>query len=116
DLRSPCAQELGRHMPEIHHVKDPLGRALRIVAEWDAHLDGVPTFHLKEMSPQAASRMYATLTGRKPVVSVDRVLQIVGTRVNSHKRKSPALTWADIEAHPEGAGVIEKAYRFGYLP
>lgn len=100
--------------PEIFQAQDHLGRVLRYVATWDQ----LPLCHekIEKIGPYRLREIYQHLTGRDITAKLCAVaLANVGKQVNSHAGDQSPLTWTDISEHPDGAGVVSKAQRLGYL-
>lgn len=105
-------------LPQVRGARDRLGGILRYVAYWDADVDqisNVEAHRLEDVDTPRMVAIYRRLAGREPSADPGTVLAGVGTSFNTHGGVKSNLTWDDVRAHPDGALVIEKAKRWGYL-
>lgn len=108
-----------RKRPDIYQARDRLGRVLRYVATWDAKAmkrSNVRAVRLEDIDPEKTQGIFTYLTGRD--VDLDRcstALAEVGTSFNAHGGAESSLTWEQIEQHPDGGPVVDKARRWEYL-
>jgi hypothetical protein len=117
-----------RHMPDVFSdAHDDLGRTLLWVERWNRSLDRAPCRHpslayrrerVEDISadPTVLADVVHFLSGDSPGVDRSRAaLRAVGTAVG-HRAQHASLTWSDVRAHPDGAGVVQLAVDYGYLP
>jgi len=115
-----------KHMPDVFtDAHDELGRTLLFVERWNRSLDRTPEVRpdlrysrrrVEDISgdPEVLDDVVEFLSGERRgaarcATAVERVGKSVGRR-NAHAD----LTWADIRAHPDGAGLVELAREYGY--
>lgn len=108
---------LATHRPDIVAPDDKLTRMILWATTWDAPMDQLPH---KVIRPDAdpLDRLgevvdYAT-DKWVPQGVIARVCRQLGSNVNT-KERTVAVTRDDIERHPEGWRIQERAERFGYV-
>ena len=114
------------HMPDVFtDARDDLGRALLFVERWNRHLDRTPTerSHLRYLrrrveeisgDPEVLDAVVGFLTGERAGVTAGMsALRRVSPETGRSSTRA-ALTWADVEAHPNGAGLVQLAVDYGY--
>lgn len=104
---------IGRHRPDVVQADDRLGRILRYVATWD----DIPTdltLYVDRDDSETVADAYEALTGRRPARNPLDVMFRLGKNTNTHNGPNSTITWQDIEAHPDGGPVIEKAVQHAY--
>lgn len=118
DLKHPYGAFVHRHRPDITAPGDRLGRAIRWAALWDEPMQQRGDELLRvESGVLHVLKAVQFATGRSPEAqSVKRAMTKLGTRVNHN---SPALraggpTREDIDAHPDGHLIRERAEKFWY--
>jgi hypothetical protein len=115
-----------RHMPDVFtDAHGDLGRALLFVERWNRHLDRTPVERPQlrylrrrveaiSSDPEALDAVVEFLAGeRVGIAACEAALRRVSPetgRSSSHA----ALTWPDVEAHPNGAGLAQLAVDYGY--
>jgi hypothetical protein len=117
-----------RHMPEVFtDAHDDLGRALLWVERWNRHVERTPALrpklpylrrHVEDVSadPAALDAVVQFLTAARRGVGVCAAAQRkVGPDIGRSSNHA-TLTWADIRAHPNGAGLVRLAVDYGYTP
>ena len=105
-----------RHRPDILAAADHLGRLIRFAATWDRSVAG-HVLHVDRHGPAEVVAAVRHLTGvRHTHRDVAEVLAELGTRINAHGGDEVPLSWPEIEAHPDGHLLVDKARMFGYLP
>ena len=115
-----------RHMPDVFSdAHDELGRTLLWVERWNRSLDRTPKErpHLRyrrcrvediSADPQVLDDVVEFLSGeRHGADACAAALERVGTTVG-RRTEHASLTWADIRAHPDGAGLAQLAADYGY--
>lgn len=115
-------------MPEVFaDAHDDLGRTLLFVERWNRSIDSTPTRwpHLRYQrrrvedisgDPAVLDEVVAFLSGeRRGPATCAAALRRVGTSVGRRSQHA-ALTWADVRAHPNGAGLVQMALEYGYTP
>lgn len=114
---TPFDRFLARHRPDIVRPADKLTRSIRYVASWDRPLDDLahviiqPDTHGADQLQSVVE--YATGV-RVACDRIDAAMSALGTKVNTKPRRRPGVTRADINAHPEGWKIQQRAERFGY--
>lgn len=115
----PHAAFVAKHAPPVTAPEDHLARCIRWVALWDEPMDHryTPLMRVDGSALHLASAVGAAI--RRPVTDdvVGRMAARLGNQVNTN---DPALklggpTREDIDRHPDGALIRERAERFGYL-
>ncbi|MBV8162152.1 MAG: hypothetical protein JO265_14620 [Acidimicrobiia bacterium] len=115
------------HLPHVFdEAVDDLGRNLLFVEGWNRHLDRTPELHadlayrrervedLSSEDPALLDDVVALLTGARPGAAACRTaLARVGAQTGRGGDHA-ALTWADVRAHPNGAGLLRLAADYGY--
>lgn len=116
-----CGTEFDRflmlHRPDIVEPHDKLGRIIRWVSMWDAPMDALPHRVIRpDTDPlDRLGELVEYATGE--IVSHTRVVRVcaeLGDRVNT-KTRTVSITREDIDAHPEGWRIKQRAKRFGYV-
>lgn len=107
-----------RHMPKVTEARDHLGRAIRWATLWDEPVTSYPHRLLRvdaddlDPAPLVSAVLYAT--GRRHAPGqIRRVLTDVGRKVNSGPG-TPLPTREQINRHPEGWRIAERATLYGY--
>jgi hypothetical protein len=116
------------HMPDVFtDAHDELGRTLLWVERWNRSLDRTPEElpHLRYQrcrvedisgDPQVLDDVLEFLSGeRRGAEACAAALARVGTTVG-RRTQHARLTWADIRAHRDGAGLPPLAVDYGYTP
>ena len=116
------------HMPDVFtDAHDDLGRTLLWVERWNRRLDRTPGLHphlryqrrrVEDISadPVVLDEVVDFLAGVRPGVErCKSALCAVGTVVG-RRAQHATLAWPDIRAHPDGAGLVQLALDYGYLP
>jgi len=114
------------HLPNVFDdTHDDLGRNLLFVEGWNRQLERTPErcpllpYHrvrVEDISadPELLRTVVGFLAGRPPGLDACRAaLKTVGTQTG-RGRDHAALTWADVRAHPNGAGLVRLALDYGY--
>lgn len=114
------------HMPDVFaDAHDDLGRTLLWVERWNRFLDQTPRWYphlcyrryrVEDVSRDAAvlDEVVGFLAGeRRGVLQCEAALRAVGTAVGRRSQHAD-LTWADVRAHPDGAGLVQLAGNYGY--
>ena len=115
-------------MPDVFtDAHDDLGRTLLWVERWNRRLDGTRVLHphlryqrrnVEDISadPVVLDEVVGFLAGVRPGVErCESALCAVGTVVG-RRAQHATLAWPDIRAHPDGAGLVQLAVDYGYLP
>jgi hypothetical protein len=116
------------HMPDVFtDAHDDLGRTLLWVERWNRGLDCTPRRHphllyrrcrVEKLSgdPAVLDDVVDFLAGVRPgAARCAAALRSVGTGVGRRSEHAD-LTWSDIRAHPDGAGLVQLATDYGYAP
>lgn len=122
NLGGPFESYVSRYRPDITSTSSHLGRAIRWVCKWDEPLDDYPARLLRvedaelNLAPIIAAFHHAV--GEQPADGELRLtLGKLGTKINTNPsalRRLPPPTREQINAHPDGRLVIERAERYGY--
>lgn len=114
EVRTPHERFVAEQRPWIVEGEDHLARVIRWVATWDEPLANHPHMVLqpdRQTAPQLAA-VVGYATGATPGVRhMRRVIAAVGTVHASHR---PVLSAEQIDAHPEGWRIRQRAQRWGY--
>lgn len=116
-MGTPFDQFLAEYGPEIVAPDDKLGRIIRWVTMWDAPIDDHPHRVIRPDTdiPEDLRRTVHYATGSDMSLhAVTRVKRQLGDRINARKRKV-GVTRQQINRHPDGWRVRERAERFGYV-
>ena len=116
------------NMPDVFtDAHDDLGRTLLWVERWNRRLDRTRVLHphlryqrrnVEDISadPVVLDEVVGFLAGVRPGVErCESALCAVGTVVG-RRAQHATLAWPDIRAHPDGAGLVQLAVDYGYLP
>jgi hypothetical protein len=117
-----------KHMPDVFvDAHDELGRTLLFVERWNRWLDRTP-FELPHLryarrrvedistDPVLLDDVVEFLSDEHPgPAACASTVHRVGTAVGRRSEHAD-LTWADISAHPDGAGLVQLAVEYGYSP
>jgi hypothetical protein len=116
------------HMPDVFtDAHDDLGRTLLWVERWNRRLGRTRVLHphlryqrrkVEDIAadPAALDDVVGFLGVDHPgVTRCQAALRSVGTTVGRRSQHA-TLAWPDIRAHPDGAGLVQLAVDYGYLP
>jgi hypothetical protein len=106
-----------QHRPDIADAPDKLTRIIRWVALWDSPLDQTPHKVIRP-DADALDRLgevveYATGISVSQEHTAHACAQL-GSKVNTKAVRRNPTTREDIDGHPEGWRIRERAERFGY--
>jgi hypothetical protein len=105
------------HRPDIAASADKLTRIIRWVAMWDSPVDEIPHEVIRPDvdTLDRLGEVVEYVTGVSvPQEYTARVCHQLGSKINTKTVRKDPTTRKDIDGHPEGWRIRERAERFGY--
>lgn len=114
DLSGPYEKYVSRFRPDITSADSHLGRVIRWVTLWDQPLDDVAHTLLRTGNPDTEV-IRAAIGAELSEKFLQATVTSLGSKVNTNVGQwTPRPARATMDAHPDGALLVERSVRFGF--